>query len=183
MRICLGDTLVPHGVRVAHGHAAVERCTQQHHAGGARHQALLRPASATTVLAKDASYWAAWLHHHGGLMRTPPPWGHVSPLWYAQATGGTSWARSVHQCGRNRRLTVSMAMRTPHRGVARTHRSAVLATMMRCRTTVSLATPRWCHPRHCGAVTPPVGKRAHWWDDCTTGGAASASTPLVCSGC
>ena len=99
---------------------------------------------------------------------------------------GTSWARSVRQCGRDPRPTASMAMRAPRRGVARTHRAAVLATMMCSRTTVarlrgaphsgaawrarvSLATPRWYHPRHCGTVIPPVGKHA------------SASTPLVSS--
>ena len=56
--------------------------------------------------------------------------------WYAQATG-TAWARSVRQCGRERRPTASVTMRAPRRGVARSHLAAVLASMMRTRTSVA----------------------------------------------
>ena len=94
-------------------------------------------------------------HSVHGNARAPPWRGTDPPCRYA----GHDDALSHHGCDYGG---------VPHSGAA-------------WRARVSLATPRWCHPRHCGAIIPPVGKCAHWWDDCTTGGAAFASTPLVCS--
>ena len=147
----------------------MERCTRQHHAGGARHQTLLRPTSATTVLVKDASYWAAWLHHHGGSIRKTPPWAHAAPRWYSQATGtfcAPLWARAApHSVRDNARAPPWRGADPPcrcaghddafsHVGGASTAPRSGAAW----RARVSLATPWWCNPRHGGAVTPPVGQ-------------------------
>ena len=93
---------------------------------------------------------------------------------------GTSWARSVRQCGRDPRPTASMAMRAPRRGVARTHRAAMLAMMMRYRTTVAttgaclilgqLGAPGCRWQPHGGVIHVTVVQSSHRWESVPTGG-------------
>ena len=152
----------------------MERCTRQHHAGGARHQTMLRPTSATNVFAKDASYWAAWLQYQGRSIRTTLPWAHSSTTLVRAGYGhgmGTLcapvWARAApHSVRDNARTPPWCGAEPPCRraglddaysylGGASTGRTSLWGSW---RARVSLATPWWCHPRHGGAVTQPVGQ-------------------------